>query len=182
MDGVYMHGGAAAGQAEPLAWFTEQQVHEALMQGTIATRSTRPDGARSPLRYFNVHVHNERAYKPGYKSSAQERLWYFRQVDGVLGWSIEGKQKVRLQPRASVAGDIYNLGLGKLVVLSHPDGSGGTTLRLVVVGDTGGAFLPNLFQLDLLAGSFETRDELYAATADVPGWVEAGVLLLKESG
>ena len=75
-----------------------------------------------------------------------------------------------------MAGDIYNLGLGKLVALEDPKSG---ELRLVVLGDTGGAFQPNLFQLDDFAGAFPDAAALYQATAGRSGTVRAGVLLLR---
>jgi hypothetical protein len=139
-----------------------------MMQGTIEVRLP----GRPPL-LLNVDQHNGRAYRPGVKSEGQDRLWYFRGVDGVLGWGTAA-DKVRLQAGASVAGDVYNLGLGKLVALEDVRTG---VVRLVVLGDSGGAFQPNLFQLDDYVGAFPDRPALAAATAGRSGTVRASVLL-----
>lgn len=158
--------------ATPLVYLSRAVAHDAMMQGTVEV--TVSGGA--PL-LLNVDQHNGHPYRPGVRSEDQERLWYFRVVERVSGWGRDG-DKVALAHGASVAGDIYNVGLGKLVLVEHP-GPSGTTLRLAVLGDTGGAFQPNLFQLDWLAGVFDDRAGLAAATADLPGQVTAGVLLLR---
>ena len=56
----------------------------------------------------------------------------------------------------------------------------GGTVRLVVLSDTGGAFQPNLFQLDYLAGSYPGYTEFQRATENIPPRVGAGVLLLRQ--
>lgn len=153
-----------------LAWLPRVVAHDAMMQGTVEVRL--PDGGP---RLLNVDQHNGRPYRPGVDSEHQERLWYFRAVDRVLGWGRDG-DKVALGAGVSVAGDIYNVGLGKLVALEDPRTG---TLRLVVLGDTGGAFQPNLFQLDDFAGAFPDRAALGRALAGQSGTVRAGVLLLR---
>ena len=49
----------------------------------------------------------------------------------------------------------------------------------MVLADTGGAFQPNLFQLDYFAGAFPDRAALYTATAGLPDRVRASVLLAR---
>jgi hypothetical protein len=165
IGGAYREG-EHAGAAEPLVWLTEEGVYEALMQGTIEVRVP----GRAP-RLFNVHVSNGVAYVPTQKDpSLQERYWYFRQVDALRG--VEG---IALTPQVAVAGDVQDLGLGLLVGLTMDDGS----LRMAVLADTGGAFEPNLFQLDWLAGTYATRGEFEAAVASIPARAPAGLLVLK---
>jgi hypothetical protein len=155
-------------EARPLIWLSEQGVYEAMMQGTVEVLL--PDGSR---RTFNVARSNGVPYDPAiHQHAAQGRYWYFAEVDGVLGWGDTPERKVRLAYGASVAGDVYNLGLGKLVALEGGDG-----LRLAVLSDTGGAFQPNLFQLDFLAGAWPDRESFTRDTAGVPERARAGVLL-----
>lgn len=157
--------------AEPLVWMTRRGVFEAMMQGTVEV--TLPDGE---ARLFNVARPNEMPYDPSIRSpSAQKRYWYFAEVDGVMGWGPAPPNKVRLQPNVAVAGDVYNLGLGKLIALQSGD-----ELRLVVLADTGGAFQPNLFQLDFFVGSYPSRSIFHEATKHLPSTVEASILLLKD--
>jgi hypothetical protein len=162
LDGAYRSGGAAEGAAPALIWLRREDVHEALLQGTIEVRT--PGGAP---RLFNVHRHNGRAYQPGKRGEEQEKLWYFREVDGIYGWG-QG-DKVPLQAGVAVAGDIPNLGLGALVQLSWEGGG-----QLALLADTGGAFQPNLFQLDHLVGAFPNRAAFQVAASRTPEQVQAG--------
>jgi hypothetical protein len=165
--GVYLPGGAAAGRAEPLVWLTRNDANEALLQGSVQV--TFPSGI---VKTFNVHENNGRPYDSDVTDpNLQQRFWYFREVDGILG--VEG---IPLRPRATVAGDVWNLGLGKLVALDWPT-SDGPELRLAILADTGGAFEPNLFQLDWLAGAFPTRAAWERASVGAPTHVEATVLV-----
>jgi membrane-bound lytic murein transglycosylase len=170
LDGVFEPGGEAAGQAAPLVWLARPHVHEALMQGTIEV--TLPDGSR---RTFNVDRVNGRPYRRGVPSEEQERFWYFREVDGARGWGAEPDTRIRLRPYAAVAGDAYNLGLGSLFALRGDDGS----VRLAVLADTGGAFQPNLYQLDLFTGAHPSREAFEAATADLPRRPHAYLLVAR---
>jgi len=154
--------------AEPLVWLTRRGVFEAMMQGTIEV--TLPDGSAG---LFNVSRPNDMPYDPAIRDPTQQkRYWYFAQVDGVMGWGPAPPDKVRLQPHVSVAGDVYNLGLGKLLALR----SNGE-LRLVVLSDTGGAFQPNLFQLDFFVGGYPSRASFIEGTKALPSTVEAGIMI-----
>ncbi len=158
--------------AEPLVWLTRRGVYEAMMQGTIEVSLL--DGSR---QLYNVARHNGMPYDPAIRSPSQQlRYWYFREVDGVMGWGAAPQDKVPLAFGASVAGDVYNLGLGKLIALREPAG-----LRLVVLADTGGAFQPNLFQLDFLTGAYPSHEAFQAATAHLPATVTAGILVLQDA-
>jgi hypothetical protein len=79
-----------------------------------------------------------------------------------------------LAPRAAVAGDLANLGLGLVLALDS-----GTETRLVVLADTGGAFAQNLFQLDLYSGVFPDQETYARETADLPDQVDAWVLVAR---
>lgn len=172
IGGVYEPGGAAAGRATPLVWLSEQGVYRALMQGTVSVRL--PDGSSA---LFNVHRHNGIPYDREQRdSSKQARYWYFQPVDHLLGYGPEGLDRVPLQPGVSVAGDVYNLGLGKLVLLHVPGGP-----RLAVLSDTGGAFQPNLHQLDLLTGIYPSHEAYLAANTHLPDRVPASLVLAREA-
>lgn len=197
--GVFEPGGEAEGAAEPIVWLTREHANQAVMQGSIEV-ATVLDPAAAPMdpaaapggtseklvRMFNVHENNGIPYDPAIKDgNLQRRFWYFREVQGILG-----VEQIPLRPGAAVAGDIFNVGLGKLIALtwegpSGMDGVGagrtgpGTELRLVLLSDTGGAFQPNLFQLDWLAGSFPTREAFEAWEKTMPSRVHASVLVKK---
>ena len=171
MAGAF-HTGEGDGAARPLVWLTEKGVYDALMQGTIEV--TLPGGV---TRLYNVAVNNGVPYDAAIKDPAkQARYWYFDQVDHIRGYGRTPAHRTTLKPNATVAGDIHNLGLGKLIALEMGD-----EVRLVVLADTGGAFQPNLFQLDYLAGSYASYTDFQRATADIPPRVGAGVLLLKHA-
>lgn len=163
--------------AKALAWLRPADAYDALLQGSMEVRWT-IDG-QDHVQLLNVDVQNGRPYVPGAARSEQEQLWYFRAVDGFYGWGTN-PEKVPLQAGVSVAGDPWNLGIGRLLLLEYPDGAEGTSLRLVLVGDTGGAFQPNLFQLDWLAGAWPDRAALYAGTKELPDRVNAWVMLAKD--
>jgi len=171
IDGAWRAGGAKA-----LVYLTERGVYDALMQGTVEVSIP---GAGS--RMFNVHEHNGHAYRPSVRDSkSQDRYWYFREVDGVYGFgapeSCTGAGKIRLAPKAAVAGDVYNIGLGRLILMQGEEG-----LHLAVLADTGGAFAPNLFQLDWFGGAFPSHKALYNATAMVPVTTRVGLLVVKSA-
>jgi hypothetical protein len=170
--GVYEEGGEAYGQSEPLVWLSREDVNRALMQGSVEV--TTPDGL---VRMFNVHENNGIPYDPAIKDgNLQPRFWYFREVVGILG-----VEQIPLRPHAAVAGDIWNLGLGKLLALEWT-GPDGPEVHLVVLADTGGAFQPNLFQLDWLAGTFPTHEAFEEWERTMPARVRASVLIRKRGG
>lgn len=174
LSGIYEEGGAAQGRAFALVYLSRADALQAQLQGTIEVRLD--DGS---TRLFNVDRPNGFPYEKGATLEKQPRYWYFRPVDGVLGYGPEPSRKVKLVAGASLAGDVYNLGLGKLVALSWA-GPGGRVVKLAVLGDTGGAFQPNLGQLDLLAGFFPSKEAFLEATKGIPDRVDAGLLLLRE--
>ncbi|MSP56332.1 MAG: hypothetical protein EXR69_12130 [Myxococcales bacterium] len=174
MAGAYQTGPASAA-ARPLVWLTEDAVHDAIMQGSTAVRH--PDGS---VHTYGVDVSNGIAYVASHARRAQDRYWYFRErPHGPNGWGPPGSPEIALKAGVSVAGDVYNLGLGRLILLEYPEGAG-TTLRLVVLADSGGAFQPNLCQLDLYGGAFPSHDALYAAWRSVPEHLRASVLVARE--
>lgn len=165
--GVYARGGVAEGHSTPLVWLSRAAANDALMQGSVVVRL--PDGAR---RTFNVHENNGIPYDPAIKDGdRQARYWYFREVQGVLG-----VEQIPLRPRVAVAGDVFDVGLGKLVALSWTEPAG-PRLQLAILADTGGAFEPNLFQLDWLAGTFPSRPAYQQWAATAPSRVRAHVLV-----
>jgi hypothetical protein len=176
LAGIYETGGAEFGRAEPLAYLTREGFEDALLQGTILINFT--DGTSD---FFNVDRNNGIAYIPGVSAYRQGRYWYFRAVDGIKGYGHQFESKISIKPGVTFAGDVLNLGLGKIVALAHRTG-GRSQLQLGVVADTGGAFLPNLHQLDFLAGVFGDRDQFYAATQNLPEYAQAYILIHKKPG
>lgn len=173
LAGIYEPGGAEAGRVQPLAYLTRESFEDALMQGTILINFT--DGSSA---FFNVDRNNGIAYRPGVSAYQQGRYWYFQPVNSIRGYGHNSESKIAIQPGVTFAGDVLNIGLGRIVVLG--DNSGGQEqLRLGIIADTGGAFLPNLHQLDYLAGIFRNRDEFYAQTSQIPEYARAYLLIKK---
>jgi hypothetical protein len=167
--GVYEAGGTSEGAAAPLVWLSRRDVNRALMQGTVHVQL---DGGP---KLYNVHLNNGIAYDRSVRdSNLQARYWYFREVDGFYGHGLPEGDKIRVEPGVTVAGDVYNLGLGKLVLLRYGD-----TARLAVLADTGGAFQPNLYQLDWFSGVYPTHEAFAAATREIPDRVEASFLVAR---
>jgi hypothetical protein len=73
---------------------------------------------------------------------------------------------------------LSNIGLGKIVVIEHTK-NGRKHLQMGVIADTGGAFLPNLYQLDFLAGIFKNRQEFTKHISQLPEYATAYFLVKK---
>ena len=170
LAGVYDKGGA-----EPLVWVTRKGLEEALMEGTVCVRLT--DGG---VRYFNVNRSNGIPYDPGIRNPwDQRRYWYFGRADGPRGYGMDIGSQIRLYSGGAVAGDVYNLGLGKLVGILYRDNSGKGKMRLSILADTGGAFSPNLYKLDYYCGVFESREEFRKKAVILPGFARVYILVKK---
>lgn len=165
--------GALDGKAvKPLVWLTRQGLEDALLQGSLMVAM--PDGQR---RMFNVHRNNGIAYDRTIKvPELQKRYWYFKEVKGIQGYGQD--DKILVQPGVTFAGDVYNLGLGKLIAMRYVLG-GKPVLRLGVLADTGGAFVPNLYQLDYLSGIYPDRPSFQKGVANLPEFAETFVLIAK---
>ncbi|MBF2098746.1 MAG: hypothetical protein IGQ88_10265 [Gloeomargaritaceae cyanobacterium C42_A2020_066] len=171
LAGIYEPGGKEAGRVEPLAYLTREGFEEALLQGTILVNF--PDGTSA---YFNVDRNNAMAYIKGVAQREQKRYWYFRQVDSIRGYGYKIEAKIPIRPGVTFAGDVLNLGLGKIVLLEEGT-AGRPQLRLGVVADTGGAFVPNLYQLDYLAGIFPSRQAFNTYIRQLPEYARAYILV-----
>jgi hypothetical protein len=171
--GIYEPGGKEFGRVQPLAYLSREGFEEALMQGTILVKFN--DGSSA---YFNVDRNNGIAYDRALRPRAQKRYWYFRQVRAIKGYGNKIQNKIDIEPGVTFAGDVFNIGLGRIVVLEH-EVQGKKSLTLGVVADTGGAFLPNLYQLDYLAGTFPNRQEFFRQTYRMPEYARAYFLIKK---
>ncbi len=173
LAGAYDGGGAPA-----LVWVTRGGLEEALMEGSICVEL--PGGIR---KYFNVDRNNGIPYDPSVKNPRlQERYWYFGEVSRPRGYGMDIGSQVPLYPGAAFAGDIFNLGLGKLVgmVYAKP-GTGKRVMRMGLLADTGGAFTPNLRQLDYYAGVFPTREAFRKKNKTLPTYAEVYIFIKKRT-
>lgn len=173
LAGIFEPGGALYGRVQPLAYLTRAAFEEALMQGTILVNFT--DGSRA---FFNVDRNNGIAFIKGVNPYNQQRYWYFREVAAIKGYGSSIENKINIEPEVTFAGDVWNLGLGRVVVIEDTR-RGYSQLRLGVIADTGGAFVPNLYQLDLLAGIFPSRAAYQAVARSLPDYVRGYILIKK---
>ncbi len=155
------------------AWVSRQSLEDALMHGTVIVKF--PDGT---TKILNVDQNNGIAYDRKQKNIlAQERYWFFRELKN----QHPSRQSLvdRFVHRRSVifAGDVYNIGFGKVIALSyqHPV-TGAPELRLGILADTGGAFINNLYQLDVFGGVFASKQEFKEYLADMPLFAHAMIL------
>jgi hypothetical protein len=171
LAGAYDNGGAV-----PLVWVTRQGLEEALMGGAICVEL--PGGKK---RYFNVDRNNGIPYDPTIKNPKdQARYWYFGRVQQPQGYGMEIMSQVGIFPGAAFAGDIYNLGLGKLMGISYKNPRDNRDkMRLGILADTGGAFTPNLFQLDYYVGVFPSRRTFKRKVKTLPDYARVYILIKK---
>ncbi|MFH7027508.1 MAG: hypothetical protein ACHBN1_19440 [Heteroscytonema crispum UTEX LB 1556] len=173
LSGIYEPGGKEFGKVEPLAYMTRNGLEDALMQGTILINFT--DGSQA---FFNVDRNNEMPYVKGLVPRAQKRYWYFRKVDAIKGYGYKIDAKISIKPGVTFAGDVLNIGLGRVVVLEYNKGRR-KQLKMGVIADTGGAFLPNLYQLDFLSGIFPNQRKFEQYIGQLPEYVTAYILVKK---
>jgi hypothetical protein len=173
LSGIYEPGGKEFGRVEPLAYLTRQGLEEALMQGTILINFT--DGSQA---FFNVDRNNGISYVRGVRPTLQKRYWYFRKVDDIKGYGYKSDAKISIKPGVTFAGDVLNIGLGRVIVMEYNQG-GSKRLQMGVIADTGGAFLPNLHQLDFLVGIFEDQKDFRQHIKQLPEYSTPYILLKK---
>jgi hypothetical protein len=173
-NGVYEASGTQKGGAQPLAYLTRDAVEDALMEGTTVVKFA--NGSRE---IFNVDRSNEMPYVKGLAKNKQTRYWYFKPVKEIKGYGYKMEAKIPIEPGVTFAGDVLNIGLGKIVVVEDIKGKK-KQLRLGVIADTGGAFLPNLHQIDFLAGVFDNQQKFKEYSKQLPEYTNAYFLVKKK--
>lgn len=159
-------------QAEPLIFLSRKDLESSLMQGTVVA------DLNGDKKVFNVHRNNGIRYDRKVKPYEQNRYWYFKQVQGILGYGKDANNKVTVIPEVTFAGDIYKLGLGHLL-LTQFDYKGHSEYKMAILADTGGAFENNLYQLDYLSGSYGGFKEYADANRHLPDYISVWFMLLK---
>jgi hypothetical protein len=170
LSGIYEPGGKEFGKVKPIAYLTRNGLEAALMQGTVLVNFT--DGTKE---FLNVDKNNEMSYIRGLKATSQKRYWYFKEVDAIKGYGYKIDAKISIKPGVTFAGDVLNIGLGRIIVIEDNQ----KRLKMGVIADTGGAFLPNLYQLDFLAGTFASETEFENYIHKLPEYINAYILLKK---
>lgn len=171
LTNIYEPGGKEHGKVQLLAYLSRGGLESALMQGTILINFI--DGTSE---YYNVDKNNGSAYIKGLAPTKQKRYWYFKKVANIKGYGRTIETKISIRPGVTFAGDILNIGLGKMVVMQQAIG-GKQQLQMGIVADTGGAFLPNLHQLDFLAGIFDDNTQYVSTVKEMPDYAKAYILI-----
>lgn len=173
LSGIYEPGGKEHGKVKPIVYMSREGLEEALMQGTILV-----DLGGGSSAYFNVDRSNEIPYVKGINRRSQKRYWYFREVKDIKGYGYKIDEKISIKSGVTFAGDVLNVGLGRMVVIEYMK-NGRRHLRMGVVADTGGAFLPNFHQLDFLAGIFKSKASFNRHIKQLPTYAKTYILIKK---
>jgi hypothetical protein len=171
LKNIYEPKGQEFGTVEPLAYLDREGLESALMEGTILVKFT--DGKSA---FFNVDRNNNLPYIKGLAPTEQKRYWYFKPVNNIKGFGQTIETKISLKPGVTFAGDVLNIGLGRIVVTENSI-EGKPQLHMGIIADTGGAFLPNLHQLDFLAGVFDSKADFASYTRKLPEYTKAYILV-----
>jgi hypothetical protein len=158
--------------AKPLVWLTEEALHDVLLQGTGVINV---DGI---TRFFNVHRNNGIAYNYSIGKREQPRYWYFIEVPSIMGYGEKQENKISIKAQVTFAGNVKQLGLGKLIMVSY-ERNNENIARIGVLADQGGAFDGNLFQLDMLVDSYKGWTDYHQANKNLPDYAKAWMMLVK---
>lgn len=157
-----------ASLAKPLVWLNREGLEMALMQGSVQVCFE--DGTH---KLFTIDKSNKFPYVHGVHKHNQKRYWYFKESDD---------KKIAMEKGAVFAGDVTNLGLGKLIAVQYINRTTKKPeIQLGVLVDKGGAFVDNLYQLDLFEGKFAHLDQFRKAIKGVPQYVQAYILVRKDA-
>jgi len=173
LSGIYEPGGKEFGKVKPIAYLTRNGLEAALMQGTVLVNFT--DGTKE---FLNVDKNNGMSYIRGVKATSQKRYWYFKEVDAIKGYGYKIDAKISIKPGVTFAGDVLNIGLGRIIVIEDNQ-NGKKRLKMGVIADTGGAFFSNLYQLDFLAGTFASEKDFQQYIHKLPEYTNAYILVKK---
>lgn len=158
--------------AKPLVWLTEEALHDVLLQGTGVL------DVNGERRYFNVHRNNGIAYDYAIGKREQARYWYFSEVPNIMGYGKTQDSKIELFPHVTFAGNVKELGLGKLFMVSYKTANQRVS-HMGILADQGGAFDNNLFQLDFLVDSYFGWKDYHKANKHLPDYAQAWLMLVK---
>ena len=151
---------------KPLAWLTEKDSKEFILQGT--SLFSFPDGAE---QLIGVVTSNEK--------EGDQKYWFSDYVHK----KKHHKYAVKVQPVADVtyAADIDLLGFGKIILLLgwNPIKQR-EEIRLGVLVDTGSAFKNNLAKLDMFTGYFPDDSSFKKHIASYPETAKAYILIKKK--
>ena len=156
------------GFSEPLGWVTEKDYRNFLRQGSGIL--VFPDGTKKRVE---IAAHN------GMKGD--QSYWYSAVVPEVIAHGKRYHKKVRPLPGVSFAGDVENIGFGKLLcVVGINETTGKREAHLGVLMDTGTAFKNNPYHIDLFMGYFDHPLHFGAFSKKFPSSGEVFILIKKK--
>ncbi|MCF7900064.1 MltA domain-containing protein [Candidatus Babeliales bacterium] len=151
-----------------LAWVTPEGYADFKMQGSLVV-------ALPDKNNMLINVAGTNGKEEG------QNYWFAAEVKNPSQQKTSLPVKVRPISGVSFAGNIKDLGFGKLIALEGKTSQGRVPeMRLGVLVDTGNAFKKNLFQLDLFSGYFETDKEFTEYNGKFPEAAHAYVLIKKK--
>jgi hypothetical protein len=144
-------------KAIPLAWLTRDDFEQALLQGTVLVSFP-----NKTYKIFMVNSNNNRDYDTSIKDiKKQKRYWFFHETKNPHLSMNDFKTKIQNRKEVVFAGDLDNIGIGKLIAIQHINQlTQKPEIYLGILADTGGAFINNPYQLDFFAGIFNNSSEL----------------------
>jgi membrane-bound lytic murein transglycosylase len=161
----------------PLVWVTKAGLEQALMQGSVIV--SMPDGK---VRNFHIHLHNNKPYHAHLDVDAQQRYWFFREVQETSTLPLYHKFRVTQAANALFAGNVKAFGMGTIVCLKYFNPVVKKhELALGVLADTGGAFINNTYQLDFFAGVFNSHTDFKKHISTLSDTASAYFLIKKAS-
>ncbi len=164
-----MHGELNKEQAikKPFAWVLPKEYKDLVRQGSCMLIFS--DGTQMMVE---VTAHN------GMKGD--QSYWYCAPVANALPNGKKYHHKVRPIPGVSFAGDIKNIGFGKLLcTIGVNQATGKREAHLGVLMDTGTAFKNNPYHLDLFMGYFEEPLHFQAHSKKFPVSGQVYILIKK---
>lgn len=163
-------------KAIPLAWLTRDDFEQALLQGTVLVNFP-----NKSYKIFMVNSNNNIEYNKSIKDiKKQKRYWFFNETKNPHISLDDFKKRIQDRKEVIFAGDLENIGIGKLIAIQHINQlTQKPEVYLGVLADTGGAFINNPYQLDFFAGIFNNSNELKKYLKKFPLTTKAFVLCRK---
>jgi hypothetical protein len=159
-------------KVKPLVWLTREDFEDVLLQG-----STLVQIPNKTYKIFLVDTCNGITYKKNIKNQQQQRYWFYREAKSNLASISAFKKRIQLRKKVIFAGDINNIGIGKIIAINHINPmTKKRELHLGVLADTGGAFVNNIYQLDLFLGMFNNKKALKNQQRNFPNTTQALIL------
>lgn len=159
-----------------LAWVSRKSLEDALMHGMIVV-----DFPNGTCDVFHVNEHNCHQFNRKLANQEkQKRYWFFSPIGRDQQAKRLYTERVKRRQGVIVAGDIFRIGAGKLFALHYFNQQAQRyEIALSILGDTGGAFENNLYQLDRFGGFFQCREDLTNYLRKQPQFARACVLYRK---